>query len=122
MIIYPAPELSGAYDIVEKLVTLLELRRTLRVSRNVFLARYEKLRAQLNATVEYQHLRHVVIMRAKGKCEKCHSAVGEQMAHRKRVALYPRLALVETNVYWACIACHQLDHREFQLLRPAVNE
>lgn len=116
-VIFPELQKHEARRLILAIRSLKAKRYNRDISREKFLSQYEILREALNETQEYKDLRKRVIVRAKGICEKCHEAPGDQMCHKVGVSFRPDLALRMDNVYWGCGPCHQQDHPDLQLSR-----
>lgn len=114
-VIYPSIKITPAQEIISAMRRLKSKRFNQEISRAKFMAQWEVLREQLNETEEYKQLRRTAIARAKGRCEKCKRAPGEQLCHVAGVSFRPDLALRLDNVYWGCLPCHQLDHPDLRL-------
>ena len=114
-VVYPELNPSSAIGIIADIRRLKSRRYNHEISRIRFLVIYEALREALNETEEYKTLRRFIIRRSYGKCEKCHTKLGNQMCHKIGVAFRPDLALRKDNVYWGCDSCHQLDHPDLRL-------
>lgn len=112
---FPAPQLGDAFGLIGQMEDLLAERRKLLISRRTFLKRYSLLRRELEMTPEYHYVRAQAFARAGGKCEKCGKVPPTQLCHKKRVAIFPRLALATDNLYAGCASCHQADHPKFKV-------
>ncbi len=116
-LVYPNTAPETASDIVRAIQRNNDNRYHGLVSRRSYLARHADLRRRLSYTTEYKALRQHVWERSGGRCEKCKAAPAKHLAHKLAVAMYPKLALDEKNVYYACVECHQLDHPHIKLER-----
>jgi 5-methylcytosine-specific restriction endonuclease McrA len=104
--------------ILEAMKGLLDMRRSGKVKRILFLKTWGKLRAYLTLTHEYQQWRWLVKQRAGGACEEC----GEIGAHAHHIVPISRdvdRALDLKNGRYLCFRCHsgQPGHK----LRPRSN-
>lgn len=100
-----------AREIIGDIRILLTRRHRWQITRSGFLKEYSKLRYELESTQEYQEFHYAVVQRSRGQCERkdCKRQAAH-VHHRKRLAMYPELAVDPDNGEHVCRQCHQKSH------------
>lgn len=101
---------QGAMTVIGKMQSLLDARRTQRVSRRVFLRQWKQLRLALFMTGDYQRLRERITNRCNGICEICFVNAMAHVHHIEPVAFNPKRALLDDNCKAVCRKCHRAEH------------
>lgn len=103
---------KSARQILDKMSSVLEARRTCRISRRQFITKWRGLRKALFLTRDYQDLRNRVFARTHGKCATCQKAGCVHLHHVIPVAYAPRKALDDENCQGLCRGCHEEAHED----------
>lgn len=101
--------------VIKAMKSLLDQRKSFKVTRRVFLDRWSRLRKGLLVTEDYQKLIDRVRSRAGGTCEFCNRRLGEQVHHEEPVAFNVDRALDDKNCKWTCTQCHAGEDKKSRL-------
>ncbi len=75
-------------------------------------APWEPTLRELRRTKEYRAWRKEVMIRGKGKCNKCKTTESLETHHKNPFAKFPELRFEVTNGVVLCNNCHKLSHKK----------